>query len=388
MGCPYRILFVLPPSGNIYMNMFIGFKQAFERAGWLADIITVTSEMNQQNIIELLSPDVIMTVNDMSARMSYFPPGVIHICWIQDHSFMGSYYLDLDRLPGDITYFCTPHLRSMFRNADVARYPILPFATDPSVFSPNVTGEYTGDISVIGYIFNANIIFNAPFEIGTHRLKLGDYARYFMAHSGATPSGIWHPFLIEQIIQNWLTANNISKQDYAATPAIHGSFNEDVPRSLNRYLITRELLGASDKIILYGPNDWVTWPDMRSHYRHHIERASELADAYRQSRLSLHNGGYLSHPRMIDGLSCGAVMLANADAYSDDFEGGGKIEPGVHFIPYQRTSLLEISRTVLADVDLQKRISESAMTLVRDYHTWDHRVKQVIKDIGYTGIAR
>jgi spore maturation protein CgeB len=85
------------------------------------------------------------------------------------------------------------------------------------------------------------------------------------------------------------------------------------------------------------------------------------------------------HPRFFECLGAGGFLMANR--CGDDSNISSLFESGVHYIDYDVDNLEDLARQYLDDEEGRRRIATAAVDVVLNFHTWDHRVAQIINDL-------
>ena len=260
---------------------------------------------------------------------------------------------------------------------------VLLCGVDIDIFSPEASPGETCDATFVGFI--------GRFEDTRRKLDEGGVQIDFGIYAA--------------LYEDWVLRHRVSAQDFAALLALrdrflaehgveHGALSRElrhivdeiIPRSVDRAIIVRQLIEATRDVQIFGPDHWASWPDFAPCYQGPATLPVDLARIYSMGRVTLHNGGYLAHPRVLEAMAAGAVVLANADAYADRSETtGANFIPDENLLLYSPGGLKAVAEAALVDHDLRRRIRMNAAALIRAGHTWDHRVSQILHDLQALG---
>ena len=379
-----RVLILMPYDSDLYVAMLTGLKKAFERVGWIADLIPSRwRDIDLKQMAEGLQPDVIFAVNRPRSTVQWVPNDAIYISWIQDHFFLSDQLIKSDSQDADITYFITRRMFDDFPVSEINNAKVLLCGVDTDVFKADLTLGDVCDATFVGFIGHYNDT-QRHISVGGKQVELRKYFEQY---------------------QNWVLKSQVSAQNFSALlnlrdqflaehGAEHGALAKDIrhivdeiiPRSADRAIIIHQLLDATTDTQIFGPDHWKSWPAFAPYYHGVASAPSDVARIYAMGRVSVHNGGYLAHPRVMEAMGAGAVMLANADAYADTLDApGANFIPGENVLLYPPGGLKAVAQAALADHDLRRRIRANAAALIRARHTWDHRVAQILADLHALG---
>ena len=99
-----RVLILMPYDSDLYVAMLTGLKKAFERVGWIADLIPSRwRDIDLKQMAQGLQPDVIFAVNRPRSTVQWVPNDAIYISWIQDHFFLSDQLIKSGSQDADIT---------------------------------------------------------------------------------------------------------------------------------------------------------------------------------------------------------------------------------------------------------------------------------------------
>lgn len=365
-----KVLLYLASNSPFYTNLYPSIKNGFEEAG--CEVIGGENLLNSASLIGEINkhkPDFVFEMNRVKSEIQNFPDGVIHICWLVD--FWGRMH---DELRGsDILYTWANDWVKYFEEAGVKPVYYLPPATDSTIYKQqNVEKEY--DFIFLGHISKKWSAEELNREIGYKNNKkfyfkdLLPYIRNFVLSKNNTG-----PFL-----------DSLKAYDILLNSPIDKTLLYDISnrtfRQTRREQYTDMFIELSDKIAIYGSEQWLLYDKYKRLYKGFITKPEEMNAVIQKANILLHDGNY-PHFRTFDAMASGVVVAA-AQA-PDNFEKPWEVlgfKDGEDYLNVDIYSdIIDVER--FKDKTLLKQISGRARDKVLNEHLWVHRAEKVIKDI-------
>ena len=371
---PNRILLMFPTMYLLYINQGLALCEAFEKVG--VHCIMLSDEMNEDSYKALLSgyaPNIVISINSPKRPAMEDFPNIRHIRWLQDNQFAEHDYLnEPEQRTSDILYMSSTRLKNgIFRQGNQLT-SVLPFAAKPVAASYSEPLET--DFSLIGYIPH-HALLNASFTLSTKREFKGyDYFAFLELFQGKS-----FDFPLEtlaKMVDAFLKTRGTKASD--VTPELLRLLREDYLRAFNRSRFVRLVLSLGNGCQIYGPDEWKSWPEFAAHHRSILPSTAENLRVYRATRINLHNGGTISHPRVLDCMSArGGPLMCNGMPIAQELG----LQPGIHYVEFDYSDFEQHARALFANSAMRKTLSEAAYAHIVAHHTWDHRVQQILRDL-------
>ena len=327
-------------------------------------------------------PDVIFEIDRFRDQIQDFDERICHIAWAQNHHAFGR-RIHKDATGSDIVYALYDLAQFDFPAETAAQARLMRLATDPSLFHPSPI-EPTFDLNMIGFIYAPLDLatMNAPVKSqGQDIFYVRDIIDAFLAlHLYHTDFSVLkvNSFLISFFNDHGIPVTTIDQ----IPDSLRFIFDEYLIRLMDRKVICDAMLRVSNNVAFYGGDEWKSWPNFAPHYQRRLTKVHDLANAYRDSRLTVHNGTLSIHFRTLEAMACGRPVLVNRTP-NDNTPYGIEyyFEPGVDYIPYPFDQFEEVAARSLRDWSHSAAIGENASRRVLEEHTWFHRAQQIIKDV-------
>ena len=371
---PNRILLMCPNMYLFYINQGLALREAFEKVG--VHCMMVSNEMDETSFKALLSgyaPDVVISINSPKRPAMEEFKNVRHIRWYQDNHFEGvDYSNEAEQPASDICYFVVNRLRNVISTQGNQITSVLRFAAKP-VDAPYSEPAGT-DFSLIGFIPTA-LFLNTWFGLGDERRFSGQ--QYFEFLDYVKRDSLEYPLeVVDEIVEGFLNIHGTTTA--RVDPKMPELLGNQYMRGYNRYRVARLVLSLGKGCHIYGPDEWKSWPEFAPYHRGLLPSTADNMQVYRETRVNLHNGGTVSHPRVFECMAAhGGPLMLNRTLMEHDLG----LEAGVHYLEFDLSDFEPQARELLANPALRKGISEAAYSYIQAHHTWDHRVQQILEDL-------
>lgn len=333
------------------------------------------SDDSMQSLVYSFMPQAVLSINNPRPKVLAHNNKILHIRWLQDNEFGNTDIRnENDSSPSDICYFICERLMNLAGGKVHAnrKKSILRFASSPALLQ---SSRHTcNTISFIGYIPPANLL-DARFQIdSTTHFSGWDYLAFLEKIQG---SSIDMPIellgeVTEQFLRNYgITSAQIPEQGLRL-------FREDFYRASNRYRLIKKIAKQTNDIGIYGTREWLTWPDFSPYFRGALLTTEQNIQVFRSTKINIHNGGTISHPRVFECMGSGGGPILVNECPKDE---GLELIPGVHYLEYNMENITEIIEELTHDNSLAETLSNNAYHHMKSNHTWDHRAHQIINDI-------
>jgi hypothetical protein len=373
---PYqRILIRAPARTFFYINQALALRRAFMRTG--ADCLIQVADLNEgaeRALLQGYAPDLVFSINCL--RPAQTIPAFRHVLWIQDNIFNGRdlRYTRLESEADDLVYVMAHRLKnSLFPNNPQIK--VLGFAAEP--VAPEIPPlNIQTDFSLIAYIPSVDLL-SRCFSLGNgHQFSGQDYFNFLETALG---DELDYPLeLLDAIVEVFFNTQGATTTDI--DPQNLNIFKEEYIRAFNRYRIAAKIVHNGYTLRIFGPESWRSWPDLASSYYRELPVFQDTVRAFQSSAFNLHNGGIITHPRVFDCMGAGGgPIFANRNSVAGEEK--EQFLPGEHYIEYSLGNLKEVTDYYRQSPDTEK-IRHNAYDLIREKHTWNHRVQQIYQDLG------
>lgn len=365
------------------INQLIGLRNGFRELG--VEVLTAWPHPNAlvlENVLDSFRPDIVFEINRSRNQIKECDVDFRHVCWIQDVQSLGE-RLDMNFGGSDLTYFLLPPSAMGYRGVpdDAVDY-LLP-ATNPDIFFLR-TEPPIFDFSFVGQIFSPMSEEMRSRRVVVEGVDCGSFAdlEAHLERTGVSHVGLTQGEGTARMLE-FVRAHVPDAEVAMINPAIRNFCDEYFPRLRDRTRMLDAVMKVSTKIGLFGTGPWHEWPAYAPHFGGYINVPSRLALVFRRTRVNLHNAGTALHPRVVDCMACGGVILVNKSPYDGTRFGlDTYFEPGRHFVEYDFSSMTDTARDLLADEVGRRQIGAAAAAAVHADHTWRHRAQQILADCG------
>lgn len=373
-AAPNRILLMCPNMYFFYINQGLALREAFEKAG--VNCMMASNEMDETSLQALLTgyaPDVVISINSPKRPAMEAFPNVRHIRWFQDHHFEGNDYSnDREQSTSDVCYVATNRLKNYIPTQGKQFTSVLRFAAKP-VDAP-YSEPVGADFSLIGFIPTA-VFLNTWFGLDDERRFSGQ--QYFDFLEVVKQNSLEFPLeVVDEVVEGFLRMHGTTTS--RVDPRMPELLGNQYMRGFDRYRFARQVLSLGKGCQIYGPDEWKSWPEFAPYHRGLLPSTSDNMQVYRATRINLHNGGTVSHPRVFECMAAhGGPLMLNRTLIEHELG----FEAGIHYVEFDLSNFEAQARALLANPTLRKTISEAAYFHIQAHHTWDHRVRQILKDL-------
>ncbi|WP_426992600.1 hypothetical protein [Methylomonas sp. CM2] len=384
-----NISIFLPKDTAFYRRLYSHLSKAFLQAGFsVSGLCRVLDNQEMSDWVKSYRPKFIFEMNRVKNEIPVLHDLKIpHITWIVDfqgrneHSILGS----------DITYFFDSGWDDNYSTCGFQDW--LPPGTCVDTYRP--IDEYlpTIEFSFIGHIplpwsqaeLNRPIIGEGAVDTG---MLFGELLEIFNRRMNEISYfGQTHASLLD-IIDNIVFQR--SGLHVELTLDMRYDFLERVKRVKNRTQIIAFPLSKTRSVAIYGSEHWRAWPEYQGYYRYYIDDPTELNRVHQISRFNLHDGvGF--HFRAIDCMASGGLLCWYNENSGDKYNRLG-LDPhkrrglhsffdnSRHYVEFLWHQFDEAYAHALAlDYRHGKQRLET-IDLIRQNHTWRHRVEKIVRD--------
>ncbi|OQX14502.1 MAG: hypothetical protein BWK76_14555 [Desulfobulbaceae bacterium A2] len=372
---PRRLALFLPADTPFYRQLFTAMRQGFVKQR--VEVFGACRLLEQAELLESLAAwrvNVVLEMNRTRNALPELPAAMRHISWIVDTngrhgaSFAGS----------DILYFFGAPWLNHHPHNDHQFMDWLPPGASPELY-PYAERPYKSVLSFVGHI-------PRPWSSAERERVVA--------------SGLTFGALYPRLLEHWtgMTRKNFANDQYlqSAQSLIRELLGEDLGledpvlrydigcrsvRMMNRSELVSLALGASRSLRLYGPDNWLHWPEFAPYYIGFLTTPAQMTAVYQGSRCNLHEG-VGPHFRSFDCMAAGGVLLYRRSP--DDHEYGGLatlFEPGVQYLDCDSGDIREQVAACAADTRRCRAIGRAAAGEIRARHTWTHRASKILADL-------
>jgi spore maturation protein CgeB len=378
---PKRIA-IFADDDHMYINQMLGLKRGFEELGVEAHFgWPHPSKRALTCFIDNYQPDYVLEIDRFPSQIEDYCPPVKHLTWVHNHAVHGRRILE--NASGSHAVY-TALLLKVYGHEDFngGDYRFLPMATDPDVFTDEETPEMY-DFSFIGHMYEPlqEGVLNIPVGRDSERTWLmRDLIDLFLSvgfrHSNADNNEIYE-FLTAFLGQftPGFTADQLPSP-------LKTLFDESLIRMVDRKDTIDILLSISDRVAFYGGPGWQKWPEYAPYHFGEINRAREMGQIFRSTRVNMHNGPVTMHNRVLDIMCCGKAVLVSRSRWDKEISSiQHYFTPGEDYIPYDLDDLAEVAESALRDPERCRRIGRNARRRILEAHTWRHRAAFILDDL-------
>lgn len=353
-----------------YQELYQSVKSAFEEAG--CTVIGSTTLLEPNKLIQLIDkeqPDFVFEHNRTKDEVPNFPKDVKHISWIID--FRGRDYAQLSG--SDILYVWAQDWVQRFENAGVCNVKFLPPATNAEIYQPLKDVQPQYDLVFLGHISKEWTQRELNRFIGFRKGQ-----KYYFKD-------------ILPLVQEYVLTKDVKVPIFEYLESMGVEFKQPIEQTVTYDIVSRIFrqtrrehfidtsLQVSNKLIIYGSENWKLYSKYQNFYAHYIQSPTKLNRAMQQARVLLHDGNY-PHFRTFDAMASGVAVAAAVPPHNFD-DPWGKL--GFNHLEHYcavDTFTAQPDLSVLHNTKRLKEIANNAREKVLNEHLWIHRALKVLQD--------
>jgi len=374
-----HISIFLPNDTSFYRRVFRCLEKSFEQAGVkVSGGCRLLTESEMYLWLSNNKPDAVFEMNRVKDDIPILHDfSIPHITWIVDFKGRTGNHIR----GSDITYFFDPGWNINYDVGGMQDW--LPPGACTKTFTPlQLNYGIEAEFSFIGHIPKSWSDEELSRKIdsdsdATFEMLLRDYQKYLEGSKFAIKT---HNDL-EDIIKN--ICKKLSIKESSLDAEIYYDLIEKTKRLSNRVELLNFALKKSESVAIYGSTNWKEWLDYQKYYKYFIDCPNEINVIHQSSMINLHDGVSF-HFRAIDCMASGGVIFWYDNS-------SVKVEQGLHnffddqwhFYAFRQDDYNEVYEDFKRNSDSKKRnkAKNEMISLINSYHTWDHRVNKIIKDI-------
>ncbi len=374
-----HISIFLPNDTSFYRRVFRCLEKSFEQAGVkVSGGCRLLTESEMYLWLSNNKPDAVFEMNRVKDDIPILHDfSIPHITWIVDFKGRTGNHIR----GSDITYFFDPGWNINYDVGGMQDW--LPPGACIKTFTPlQLNHGIEAEFSFIGHIPKSWSDEELSRKIdsesdATFEMLLHDYQKYLEGSKFVIKT---HNDL-EDIIKN--ICKKLSIKENSLDAEIYYDLIEKTKRLSNRVELLNFALKKSESVAIYGSTNWKEWPDYQKYYKYFIDCPNEINVIHQSSMINLHDGVSF-HFRAIDCMASGGVIFWYDNS-------SVKVEQGLHnffddqwhFYAFREDDYDEVYEDFKRNSDSKKRnkAKNEMISLINSYHTWDHRVNKIIKDI-------
>lgn len=374
-----HISIFLPNDTSFYRRVFRCLEKSFEQAGVkVSGGCRLLTESEMYLWLSNNKPDAVFEMNRVKDDIPILHDfSIPHITWIVDFKGRTGNHIR----GSDITYFFDPGWNINYDVGGMQDW--LPPGACIKTFTPlQLNHGIEAEFSFIGHIPKSWSDEELSRKIdsesdATFEMLLHDYQKYLEGSKFVIKT---HNDL-EDIIKN--ICKKLSIKESSLDAEIYYDLIEKTKRLSNRVELLNFALKKSESVAIYGSTNWKEWPDYQKYYKYFIDCPNEINVIHQSSMINLHDGVSF-HFRAIDCMASGGVIFWYDNS-------SVKVEQGLHnffddqwhFYAFREDDYDEVYEDFKRNSDSKKRnkAKNEMISLINSYHTWDHRVNKIIKDI-------
>ncbi|MBD9362047.1 glycosyltransferase family protein [Methylomonas fluvii] len=324
------------------------------------------------------NPQLIFEMNRPRGDISFLPRHIVHICWVVD--FNGRPITDFNG--SDITYLFGPKWIEKFPFNSFYRW-FGPGACEQEYFPEACEFKYQS--SFIGHIprpwspgeLSRNISSNDK------RLLFSEVLPELEKNFIEFKSRLKIPEDYVDILYD--IAENVFGSEVVLDNVLKYDLSGRLIRLLNRQQLLDKILDITN-LAIFGPANWLEWPNYKNCYHRFLETSEEMRWVYCRSRFNFHENGNGMHFRVMDCMASGGLIFIPKGEY-DDRTGGIKnfFMSDKHYVEFDIGDLEDKYQFYVNNPRQAQKIRYSAAVIIRENHTWTHRVKSILDDLMYLG---
>lgn len=397
-----RVVILSDVKNIYYFSQVLSLMKGFHQVGvdcQLLDIATASLEGR----LEELQPSIVFEINKTRNQwMGKIPQEAMHIAWVQDAWFFDEakngkslHRNDVNFGGSELVYFLL-HPRYFAleeRLGSFMAWGELFAGVDEDVFSLQEQGAVVDDAaSLCGYIpspvskwqsiWGENIVSGG----GGRNVSVGYLIERLMEYhkvsiSKHTTDDI-HQIILDEVCQ--VLDRQVSLDELMAIFGDHWLLlllDTELPRIPDRYQLAKAALSNGLSLDIYGPSQWLHWPEFKDSYRKNVLWARQLAEIYGKSQFNLHNGAFGMHSRVLESMAVGGAVFVN---HSEHARGGDihqHFSAGEDFILYETDKIDDTIAWWKGRKQQLREIGVAAAEKISRKHLWRHRAQQILADV-------
>ena len=428
-------LLMIPYNSSIYYNQMLrGFAEAFRSKGHKVIVLSnIVSKETIRRYIEIEKIDLIISINRFIG--CDFEISIPLFCWIQD-TFIYTEEIISNKIGlNEYVYTLGSPFTLGFKSIPKKFIGSLVTGVDKKIIQRNNEFVWNRDISICGFIpdiKNDRFIYTIDKFLDrltpNHwmiyqylctlisknyiskkiRITIQDYVEslYQPLKGGLKPKELGNDImnLIGLQLPTFVTPKAVYTHMLDNVVDFHGVKIETThklittkilrlidfyvntyPRGIDRRILADLTIdNFTDKIIEFNGYGWDTYQKYKSYSRPNIDKPEKLYEAYRGSKINLHNNthGMGLHSRVLEAMAVGGFVMTHRSDENDSLEGGilTAFEANEHFGFYDVSNFKESIECWLDDDYRRINTIKKAQEEIIKNHLWEDRVEQVIKD--------
>ncbi len=379
----FRRIALFCDDHRVAQFQILGLKRGFDQIGIECFAgLSLPSDQTMESFVDIWKPDVVFELDRSRGSLPSLPAHVLHIAWLQSYRAF-SQPIFARGCDSDLHYFNTMP-DDCGHKIGGRPWKWLHCATNEDIFYPDAKTDILYDLSFCGFMFGgvSSEVLNETIRIdGVPIARVCDVIDQMMgmgllSYSGFVPSRI-HDYLLA------LVRTAIPDMTLERMPnGLMSFFDEHLFRTISRQAVADGMLAASKNVAFFGDNNWRAWPRFAPFYRGNLMRPHDLANAYRQTRLNVHDSIISLHHRTFEVMGCGRPLLVNHNLFDvGELAITQFFTPGEDFLYYEQGSVEEVAREALADREKLEQIGRNAARRIAEGHLWRHRAEQIVRDV-------
>lgn len=308
-------------------------------------------------------------INRDKSEIPNFPTDVIHICWLVDFWGRGPE----DFKGSDILYTWGYNWIDNLKENGITMVKHLPPATDSEIYKPlDSKKNKIYDCAYMGHIPKKW----SNDELNRHIGFKDNEKIYFRDITTIAENIFWtnpHYGIIHELK---ILGFDLCLLNKTLIYDIEGRIGRLASRMRNINLF----LEKTNKIAIYGPENWLLYNKYKNYYKNFLENPKDINKAMQDSSIIIHTH-YQPHFRVFDAMSCGIVtsIMNTPKIYQNEFELLG-FKSGEDYVEIDIKSD-NLNPKIFSNKKLLSDISHNARKKTLENHLWVHRAEQVLKDV-------
>ncbi|WP_114153347.1 glycosyltransferase [Chromobacterium haemolyticum] len=397
-----RLVILSDVKNNYYFSQVLSLMKGFHQVGVDCQLLDVTTESLAERLEEL-QPSIVFEINKTRNQwMGKIPREAVHIAWVQDAWFFDEakkgkslHRNDANFGGSELVYFLLhPRYFALEERLDsFMAWGELFAGVDEDVFSlQGQDAVVDGKASLCGYIpspvskwqsiWNETIVSGQNgrnVSVGYLIERLTEYHK--VSISKHTTDDI-HRIILNEVCQ--VLDRQVALEELMAIFGDHWLLlllDTELPRIPDRYQLAKAALNNGLDLDVYGPPQWLHWPEFKDSYRKNVSWPGQLAAIYGQSQFNLHNGAFGMHSRVLESMAVGGAVFVN---HSDHARGGDihqHFSAGEDFILYETGSIGDTIASWKGKRQKLREVGVAAAEKISGAHLWRHRAQQIMDDV-------
>jgi spore maturation protein CgeB len=361
-------------------GILVGFAKGFVALGVEVKILIGDQSPKILNeFCEAEKPCAILDINRSRNVLPNLPKNIKHIAWWQDE------IVEEFRLGSgsDLNYCVAPFEKFAAKTRKDLFYDVLHFGVDESYFYPSETNpKILSDFSMAAYISHSvqEGFKESVLTVAGKSFPFLDVVNTFLDRY---KGGLSHRDI--NVINNIVLDIFVEKLGWDRNNAIPNDllliFYSHLPRHSERKDLVDTVLNFSNSLRLFGEPTWNSWDQYKKYYQGFLSSPSELCQMYQTTKINLHNGIPILHPRTLDCMASGSFLAAIEACKNWPHSFQQLFKEGEHYISYNFDNMEEVTKYYLERPELRAKIARQASEEVLAKHTWRHRAEKVLNDL-------